>query len=180
MLIFTNVQTNWCFVLFADDTNFHYEKKTPLIIKVQKLYNWFTSKKLSFNTVKKSNFAVFHPQLKQRSYQTKRYIFDNKYVNLVSKAYIIYHGVLIAYRAGFCFTKACLNFDSFRPPFGSKETSQQPSVSFIIQEDDRATRLFKYVCSSIQASVFIPLTKLPVCWKWIGIRFSFLNWQNVK
>ena len=147
---------------------------------MQKLYNWLTSKKLSFNTVKISNFVVFHPQLKQRSYQTKRCIFDNKYVKLGSKAYIIYSGVLIPYRAGFSFTEACLNFDGVRPPFGSKETSQQPSISFIIQEDDRATRLFKYVCSSIRASVFNPLTKLPVCWKWIGIRFSFLNWQNVK
>lgn len=95
-------------------------KKKPLIIKVQKLYNWLTSKKLSFNTVKKSNFVVFHPQLKQRSYQTKRCIFDNKYVKLGSKAYIIYSGVLIPYRAGFSFTEACLNFDGVRPPFGSK------------------------------------------------------------
>ena len=40
------------------------KKKKQLVIKVKKLYNWLTSKKLSFNTVKKIELRNFPSSVK--------------------------------------------------------------------------------------------------------------------
>ena len=85
------------FYLFADDTNILYADKnvkaleTTMNIELGKFYVWLTANKLTLN-IKKSNFIVFHP------YQAKICMFDNeqnKYVDLESKVYIKYLGVLI-------------------------------------------------------------------------------------
>ena len=91
------------FYLFVDDTNILYADKnvkaleTTINIELQKLYVWLTANKLMLNT-KKSNFIVFHPYQNQLAYQPKICMFDNeqnKYVDLESKVYIKYLGVLI-------------------------------------------------------------------------------------
>ena len=92
-----------CSNLFADDTNILYADKnvkaleTTINIELQKLYIWLTANKLTLKT-KKSNFIVFHPYQRQLAYQPKICMFDNeqnKYVDLESKVYIKYLGVLI-------------------------------------------------------------------------------------
>ena len=91
------------FYLFADDTNILYADKnvkaleTTINVELQKLYVWLTANRLTLNT-KKSNFIVFHPCQKQLAYQPKICMFDNeqnKYVDLESKVYMKYLGVLI-------------------------------------------------------------------------------------
>ena len=91
------------FYLFADDTNILYADKnvkaleTTINIELGKFYVWLTANKLTLN-IKKSNFIVFHPYQKQLAYQPKICMFDNeqnKYVDLESKVYIKYLGVLI-------------------------------------------------------------------------------------
>ena len=93
--IFTNVQINSSFYLFADDTNILYADKnvkaleTTINIELGKFYVWLTANKLTLNT-KKSNFIVFHPYQKQLAYQPKICMFvneQNKYVDLESEVY---------------------------------------------------------------------------------------------
>lgn len=139
------------------------KKKKPLIIKVQKLYNWLTSKTLSFN-IKKSNFVIFHPQLKQLSYQTKRCIFDNKYFNLQSNAYIKYPGVLIAYRAGldFLLQKLVWTLMALGRHLGARKNRNNP---LSVSSSKTTTEQLSYLNTpAFQTSVFNRLTKLPVCW----------------
>ena len=71
--------------------------ETTINVELQKLYVWLTVNRLTLNT-KKSNFIVFHPYQKQLAYQPKICMFDNeqnKYVDLESKVYMKYLGVLI-------------------------------------------------------------------------------------
>ena len=134
-------------------------KKKPLIIKVQKLYNWLTSKKLSFNTVKKSNFVVFHPQLKQRSYQTKRCIFDNKYTPVFS----------YPTEQGFLLQKLVWTLMALGRHLGASKNRNNP---LSVSSSKKTTEQLAYLNTpAFQTSVFNRLTKLPVCWKWKGIRF---------
>ena len=92
------------FYLFADDTNILYADKnvkaleTTINVELQKLYMWLTANRLTLNSKKSNFFIVFHPYQKQLAYQPKICMFDNeqnKYVDLESKVYIKYLGVLI-------------------------------------------------------------------------------------
>ena len=71
--------------------------ETTINIELGKFYVWLTANKLTVN-IKKSNFIVFHPYQKQFGYQPKICMFDieqNKHVDLESKVYTKYLGVLI-------------------------------------------------------------------------------------
>ena len=90
------------FYLFADDTNILYPDKNVKALEItlnaelQKLYDWLTAHKLTLS-IKKSNLVTFHPYQKRLVYQPKICIFDieqNRNVNLESKVYIKYLGVL--------------------------------------------------------------------------------------
>ena len=91
------------FYLFADDTNILYADKNLAIlekivnVELQNFCDWLTSNKLTLNT-KKSNFVLFHPYQKKVSYYPNIKIFDsdvNRNVNLESKEYVKYLGIII-------------------------------------------------------------------------------------
>ena len=91
------------FYLFADDTNLLYADKdlksleSVINIELQKVCDWLNANKLTINA-KKSNFVIFRPSQKKRSYQINIRIYNNASNSdtfLECKDYAKFLGVLI-------------------------------------------------------------------------------------